>query len=167
MIYILSWTTKKHQKTLSRLLHSKLKKIQGLAQKFKDFSRKNGIQGIFKDFSSENPADVCYTKSFCRPVAYANFFYDTGINATFCSFTSYAHAAGGNNYKLNDYVSPSYIFCSPGHTSGRSAVFNRATHRRDKVSPGEPIVVDGSLTYNATQYAGFHETVTAAVFPIT
>ena len=34
MIYILSWTTKKHQKTLSRPLHSKLKKIQGL---FKDF----------------------------------------------------------------------------------------------------------------------------------
>ena len=84
---------------------------------------------------------------------------------TFCSFTSYPHAAAGNNYKLNDYVSPSYIFCSPGHTSGRRAVFNRATHRRDKVSPGEPIVVDGSLTYNTTQYAGFHETVTAAVFP--
>ena len=53
MIYILSWTTKKHQKILSRLLHSKLKKIQalqGLVQKFKDFSRKNGIQGLFKDF---------------------------------------------------------------------------------------------------------------------
>ena len=30
MIYILSWTTKMHQKTLSRPLHSKLKKIQGL-----------------------------------------------------------------------------------------------------------------------------------------
>ena len=41
MIYILSRTTKKYQKTLSRLLHSKLKKIQGFAQKFKDF---------FKDF---------------------------------------------------------------------------------------------------------------------
>ena len=39
MIYILSWTTKKYQKTLSRLLHSKLKKIQGFKQKFKDFSR--------------------------------------------------------------------------------------------------------------------------------
>ena len=54
MIYILSWTTKKHQTILSRPLHSKLKKIQGLAQKFKDFSRKNGIQGLplkFKDFS--------------------------------------------------------------------------------------------------------------------
>ena len=39
MIYILSRTTKKYQKTLSRLLHSKSKKIQGFAQKFKDFSR--------------------------------------------------------------------------------------------------------------------------------
>ena len=39
MIYILSWTTKKQQKTLSRPLHLKLKNIQGLAQKFKDFSR--------------------------------------------------------------------------------------------------------------------------------
>ena len=48
MIYILSWTNKKHQTILSRPLHSKLKKIQGLAQKFKDFSRKNGIQGLFK-----------------------------------------------------------------------------------------------------------------------
>ena len=50
MIYILSWTTKKHQTILPRPLHSKLKKIQGLAQKFKDFSRKNGIQGLSKDF---------------------------------------------------------------------------------------------------------------------
>ena len=49
MIYIPPWTTKKHSKTLSRPLHSKLKKIQGLAQNLKDFSRKNGIQGIFKD----------------------------------------------------------------------------------------------------------------------
>ena len=36
MIYILSWTTKKHQKTLSWPPHSKLKKIQGL---FKDFHK--------------------------------------------------------------------------------------------------------------------------------
>ena len=50
MIYILSWTTKKQEISLSRPPHSKLKKIQGLAQKFKDFSRKNGIQGLFKDF---------------------------------------------------------------------------------------------------------------------
>ena len=49
MIYIPPWTTKKHSKTLSRSLHSKVKKIQGLAQNLKDFSRKNGIQGIFKD----------------------------------------------------------------------------------------------------------------------
>ena len=50
MIYILSWTTKEHQKTLSRPLHPKLNKIQALVKKFKDFSRKNGIQGLFKDF---------------------------------------------------------------------------------------------------------------------
>ena len=36
MIYVVSWTTKKRQKTLSRPLHSKLKKIQGL---FKDLHR--------------------------------------------------------------------------------------------------------------------------------
>ena len=53
MIYILSWTTKKHQNILFRPLHSELKKIQrlfkdlhinlrtfqGLPLKFKDFSR--------------------------------------------------------------------------------------------------------------------------------
>ena len=52
MIYILSWTTKKHQKTLSRPLHSKLKKIQGL---FKDLHRnirtfQGNVKGLFKDF---------------------------------------------------------------------------------------------------------------------
>ena len=50
MIHILSWTTKNHQKPLSKPLHSKLKKFQGLAQKFKDFSRKNRILGLFDDF---------------------------------------------------------------------------------------------------------------------
>ena len=49
MIYIPPWTTKKHLKTLFKPPHSKLKKIQVLAQNLKDFSRKNGIQGIFKD----------------------------------------------------------------------------------------------------------------------
>ena len=51
MIYILSWTTKKHQKTLSRPLHSKLKKIQGL---FKEKWNSRTFQGLplkFKDFS--------------------------------------------------------------------------------------------------------------------
>ena len=43
MIHILSWTT-----TLSRPLHSNLKKIQGL---FKDFSGKDGTQRLLKDFS--------------------------------------------------------------------------------------------------------------------
>ena len=58
----LSWTTKKHQKTLLRPLHSKLKKIQGLFKdshshlrtfqgkmEFKDFLRTSPkIQGLFK-----------------------------------------------------------------------------------------------------------------------
>ena len=55
MIHILSWTTKKHQKTLSRPLHSKLKKIQGL---FKDLHRNlRTFQGKmeFKDFSRTSP----------------------------------------------------------------------------------------------------------------
>ena len=55
MIYILSRTTKKHQKTFSRLLHSKLKKIQGL---FKDLHRNlrtfRGKMG-FKDFLRTSP----------------------------------------------------------------------------------------------------------------
>lgn len=38
----------------------------------------------------------------------------------------------------------------PGHTSGLSAVFSNATQRRDRVSPGDPMVVEGSLTYNVT-----------------
>ena len=55
MIYILSWTTKKHQIVLSRPPHSKLKKIQGL---FKDLHRNlrtfQGKMG-FKDFSRTSP----------------------------------------------------------------------------------------------------------------
>ena len=55
MIYILSWTTKKHQKTLSRPIHLKLKKIQGL---FKGLHRNlRTVLGKmeFKDFSSTSP----------------------------------------------------------------------------------------------------------------
>ena len=43
MIYILSWTTKKHHKTLSRSLDLKLKKIQAL---FEDLHR---ISRTFQD----------------------------------------------------------------------------------------------------------------------
>ena len=43
MVYILSWTTKKHQKILSRQLHSKLKKIQGL---FKEEWYSRTFQGL-------------------------------------------------------------------------------------------------------------------------
>ena len=55
MIYILSWTTKNHQKILSTQLHSKLKKIQEL---FKDLHRNlRTFQGKmeFKDFSKGLP----------------------------------------------------------------------------------------------------------------
>ena len=51
MIYILSWTSKKHQNILSRSLHSQLKKIQGL---FKDLHRNfTTFEGNmeFNDFS--------------------------------------------------------------------------------------------------------------------
>ena len=44
MIYILSWTTKKHQKTLSRPHHSKLRKIQGL---FKTVQTLNSLFSFF------------------------------------------------------------------------------------------------------------------------
>ena len=54
MIHILSWTTKKHEKNTFQATTFKVEEnsrtFQGLAQKFKDFSRKNGIQGLFKDF---------------------------------------------------------------------------------------------------------------------
>ena len=55
MVHILSCTTKNHQKTLSRPLHSKLKKIQEL---FKDLHRiSRTFQGKmeFKDFSRTSP----------------------------------------------------------------------------------------------------------------
>ena len=46
MIYILSWTTKKHQRIiLSGPLHSKLKKIQGL---FKEKWNSRTFQGRFQ-----------------------------------------------------------------------------------------------------------------------
>ena len=50
MIYILSWTTKKHQKTLPRQLDSKLKKTQG---HFKDLHRMDKME--FKDFLRTSP----------------------------------------------------------------------------------------------------------------
>ena len=58
MICILSWTTKKFQKTLSTPLNSKLKKIKGL---FKDLHRNlRTFQGKkeFKDFS--RLCEPCY-----------------------------------------------------------------------------------------------------------
>ena len=55
MIYIRSWTSKKHQKILSSSLHSKLKKIQGL---FKDLHRNlRAFEGKMEttDFSRTTP----------------------------------------------------------------------------------------------------------------
>ena len=52
MIYILSWTTKKHKKFFRGHYTLKVEEnsrtFEGLAQKFMDFSKKNGIQGLFK-----------------------------------------------------------------------------------------------------------------------
>ena len=53
MSYILSWTTKKHLKNTFQATSFKVKEnsrtFEGLAETFKDFSRKNEIQGIFKE----------------------------------------------------------------------------------------------------------------------
>ena len=57
MIYILSWKTKKNKNKKNSFQATTFKveensrTFQGLAQTFKDFSRKNGIQGLFKNFS--------------------------------------------------------------------------------------------------------------------
>ena len=70
MIYILSWTTKKHQKNLSRPLHSKLKKIQGL---FKDLHRNlrtfQGLPFEFKDFPRLR--EPCKSRRFVCHAAFA------------------------------------------------------------------------------------------------
>ena len=53
LIYLLSETTKKHKKNSFQATTFKVEEnsrtFQGLTQKFKDLSRKNGIQGLFKD----------------------------------------------------------------------------------------------------------------------
>ena len=55
LIYILSWRTKKHKKNSFQATTFKVEEnsrtFQGLVQKFTDLSRKNGIQGLFKDFN--------------------------------------------------------------------------------------------------------------------
>ena len=62
----MSWTTKKHKKNLSRPLHSKSKKIQGLFKdlhrnSIKDFSKKNGIQGLSLKFKAWTFQDCANT----------------------------------------------------------------------------------------------------------
>ena len=55
LIYILSWRTKKYKKNSFQATTFKMEEnsrtFQGLAQKFTDLSRKNGIQVLFKDFN--------------------------------------------------------------------------------------------------------------------
>ena len=46
MTYILSLKTKK---ALKKKVEENSRNFQGLAQKFEDFSRKNGTHGLFKD----------------------------------------------------------------------------------------------------------------------
>ena len=53
MVNILFWTPKSIKNTFQATkfkAEENLSTFQGLAQKFKDFSRKNGIHGLFKDF---------------------------------------------------------------------------------------------------------------------
>ena len=60
MIYILSWTTKEHKKTLSRPLHSKLKKIQGL---LKEKWNSRTFQGLPLKFKDHGPFSSTPNKS--------------------------------------------------------------------------------------------------------
>ena len=53
MIYIVldnQKASKNSFQTTKLKVEENLRTFQGLAQKFNDFSRKNGIQGLFKDF---------------------------------------------------------------------------------------------------------------------
>ena len=60
MIHILSWTTKNHQKTLARPLHSKLKKIQGLS---KDLHRNlRTFQGLFETARTLSKIGLYFTQ---------------------------------------------------------------------------------------------------------
>ena len=72
MIHILAWTTKKLKKTLSRPLHSNLKKIQGL---FKDLRRNSRtFQGKmeFEGFSRTSPKIQGFFKTV-RALYYCDF----------------------------------------------------------------------------------------------
>ena len=74
MIHILSRTTKNHQKPLSKPLHSKLKKFQGLAQKFKNLRTFRRLPLKFKDFKDcANP--VCAHESI--DLGYSTLIHST------------------------------------------------------------------------------------------
>ena len=112
-IYILSWTTKKHQKILSRLLHSKLKKIQGL---FKDLHRNlRTFQGKmeFKDFSR-----------LCKPVVskYFETIRTTGAIGSFqmiVSIASKERDAGSSAMSLGQTIEFVHVFLQTSYINGR------------------------------------------------
>ena len=85
MIYILSWTTKKHQNTLFRPLHLKLKKIQG---PFKDLHRNLRIfRGEMEFKDSLRLCELCFIFSIKRSEINISVRYHTGhhINHTYVS----------------------------------------------------------------------------------
>ena len=91
MIYILSWTTKKHQKILSRPVHSKLKKIQGL---FKDLHRNlRTFQGkMSAKYGSEAPCCGGGLSDTCLLIAHSIFkILTTPKSNIFCSFHKILH----------------------------------------------------------------------------
>ena len=65
MIHILSWTTKNNQKTLSKptfKVEESSRTFQGLAQKFKDFSRTSlKIQGLFQTVRTLSKIGLYFT----------------------------------------------------------------------------------------------------------
>ena len=75
MIYILSWTIKKHQETLSRPLHSKLKKIQGLLKEKWNSRTFQGLPLKFKDCS--RLCKPCEIKENCGPSAFTEDQYES------------------------------------------------------------------------------------------
>ena len=95
---ILSWTTKKHkEKTLSRPLHSKLTKIQGLPKDLKKTLRTfqgkwnsrtpPKIQGLFKTANHGERLSLS-PLFFLTHVFYSRPLYPTLLNCFFGSFIS-------------------------------------------------------------------------------
>ena len=84
MIYILSWTSEQYKKNSFRVTTFKVEEnsrtFQGLAQTFKDLGRKNGIQGLFKDFSR-----------LCEPCEIGVYFYISNLAVGMSRIPNYAY----------------------------------------------------------------------------